>query len=237
MRIIIAIDIIDGKCVRLTKGDFGTKKVYNEDPLEVARMLEDNGIKYVHLVDLDGAREKKIINYRTLEKIAARTGLVIDFGGGIRSDDDLRAAFDSGARQVTAGSIAATDGDLFLRWLLHYGNEKIILGADFRDRKVSVSGWAETIDIDITDYISGYYEKGVKYTICTDAERDGMLEGPATDIYREILEKTGINLIASGGVSEMKDLDELRETGCEGVIIGKAIYEGRINLKNLKDLC
>ncbi len=237
MRIIIAIDIIDGKCVRLTKGDFGTKKVYNEDPLEVARMLEDNGIKYVHLVDLDGAREKKIINHRILEKIAARTGLVIDFGGGIRSDDDIRAAFDSGAQQVTAGSIAATDGDLFQRWLLHYGNDSIILGADFRERKVSVSGWEETLDIDIINYISGHHEKGVKYTICTDAERDGMLDGPSTDIYKEILEKTGINLIASGGVSEMKDLDELREIGCEGAIIGKAIYEGKINLKDLKDLC
>lgn len=237
MRIIIAIDIIDGKCVRLTKGDFGTKKVYNEDPLEVARMLEDNGIKYVHLVDLDGAREKKIINHRILEKIAARTGLVVDFGGGIRSDDDIRAAFDSGAQQVTAGSIAATDGDLFQRWLLHYGNDSIILGADFRERKVSVSGWEETLDIDIINYISGHHEKGVKYTICTDAERDGMLDGPSTDIYKEILEKTGINLIASGGVSEMKDLDELREIGCEGAIIGKAIYEGKINLKDLKDLC
>jgi phosphoribosylformimino-5-aminoimidazole carboxamide ribotide isomerase len=237
MRIIIAIDIIDGKCVRLTRGDFDTKKVYNEDPLEIARMLEDNGIKYIHLVDLDGAREKKIINHRTLEKIAGRTGLIIDFGGGIRSDDDVRAAFDSGARQVTAGSIAATDRDLFIRWLLHYGNDSIILGADFRERKISVSGWTETLNIDITDYISDYYEKGVKYTICTDAERDGMLEGPATDVYREILEKTGISLIASGGVSELKDLDELRDIGCEAAIIGKAVYEGRINLKDLRNLC
>ncbi len=237
MRIIIAIDIIDGKCVRLTKGDFGTKIVYNEDPLEVARMLEDSGIKYVHIVDLDGAREKKIINHRILEKIAARTGLVIDFGGGIRSDDDVRAAFDSGARQITAGSIAATDEDLFMRWLLHYGHDSIILGADYRDRKVSVSGWAETLDIDIIKYVSDYYEKGVKYTICTDAEKDGMLEGPATDVYREILEKTGVSLIASGGVAEMKDLDELRDTGCEAAIIGKAIYEGKINLKDLRDLC
>lgn len=237
MRIIIAIDIIDGKCVRLTRGNFSTKKVYNEDPLEVAVMLEDNGIKYLHLVDLDGAREKRIINHRILEKIAGKTGLIIDFGGGIRSDDDVRAAFGSGASQVTAGSIAATDPDLFLRWLSQSGNEKIILGADCKDRKVAVSGWAESVDKDVKDYILHYAGKGVKYTICTDIERDGMLNGPSTDLYKDILEEVKINLIASGGISAMKDLDVLRDTGCEGAIIGKAIYEGRIKLKDLVDLC
>lgn len=237
MRIIIAIDIIEGKCVRLTMGNFSTKKIYNEDPLEVAVMLEDNGIRYLHLVDLDGAREKRIINHRVLEKIAVKTNLIIDFGGGIRSDNDLKAAFDSGAHQVTAGSIAATDPVLFLGWLSQFGNERMILGADCKNRKVAVSGWAESVDKDVKDYISDYAGKDVKYTIVTDVERDGMLNGPATELYNEILKDVKINLIASGGISTMKDLENLRKSGCEGAIIGKAIYERRILLKDLRDLC
>lgn len=237
MRVIIAIDIIDGKCVRLAKGDFGTKKIYNEDPLEVAREIEDNGIRYLHLVDLDGAREKRIINHRVLENIAGKTDLIIDFGGGIRSDNDVRAAFNSGARQITAGSIAATDPELFLKWLAESGNEKIILGADFKNRKVAVSGWSESVAKDIKDYIRDYASKGVKYTVCTDIERDGMLSGPSTELYKEITGEVDINLIASGGIASLKDLDDIREAGCEGVIIGKAIYEGRIKLRELRDLC
>ncbi|HBE42634.1 MAG TPA: 1-(5-phosphoribosyl)-5-[(5-phosphoribosylamino)methylideneamino]imidazole-4-carboxamide isomerase [Bacteroidales bacterium] len=237
MRVIIAIDIIEGKCVRLTKGDFSTKKIYNEDPVEVARELEDNGIKYLHLVDLDGAREKRIINYRVLEKISAATDLVIDFGGGIRADDDVKAAFNAGALQVTAGSIAATDSDLFLKWLMQFGTDRIILGADCRERKVVVSGWTESVDEDIKDYISNYSEKGVRYAICTDIDRDGMLKGPSTELYKEIAGEVKINLIASGGISSLKDLVEINEAGCEGAIIGKAIYENRIKLKEIRDIC
>ena len=237
MRVIIAIDILDGKCVRLTKGDYGTKKIYNKDPLEVAREIEDNGISYLHLVDLDGAREKRIINHKILEKISLRTGLVIDFGGGIRSDEDLRTVFNSGANQVTAGSLAVTAPDMFLKWLSEFGNEKIILGADCRERMVTISGWTETSEENITDFISRYVSKGVKYSICTDVERDGMLTGPATGLYKEILGKVKINLIASGGISSPEDLDEIKEAGCEGAIVGKAIYEGKIKLKELRDIC
>ena len=237
MRIIIAIDILGGKCVRLTRGDYGTKKIYNEDPLEAAREIEDNGIRYLHLVDLDGAREKKIINYKILEKISLKTGLSIDFGGGIRSDEDIRIAFNAGAKQVTGGSIAITGQDLFLEWLRSYGNEKIILGADCRNRKVTISGWTETSDEDVTDFISRYYAEGVKYTICTDADRDGMMTGPSTDLYKEILGAVKISLIASGGIASLKDMEEIKAAGCEGAIIGKAVYEGKIKLKELRDLC
>jgi phosphoribosylformimino-5-aminoimidazole carboxamide ribotide isomerase len=237
MRIIVAIDILGGKCVRLTRGDYGTKKIYNEDPLDFAKEIEANGIRYLHLVDLDGARDKKIINYTILEKISSRTGLLIDFGGGIRSDDDLRIAFNSGAKQITAGSIAITAPDLFLDWLTRFGNEKIILGADCKDRKISTAGWSETSDEDVIEFISRYLAKGIKYAICTDIERDGMLTGPSTDLYREILATVKIDLIASGGITSLKDLEELAATGCEGAIIGKAIYEGKIKLKELRDLC
>jgi len=237
MRVIAAIDIIDGNCVRLTRGDYNTKKIYSGDPLCTAMELEDNGIKYLHLVDLDGAREKKIINYRILEKIASKTSLIIDFGGGIRTDHDVKAAFDYGAVQITAGSIAAIDPGLFLKWLSDFGNERIILGADCRERKIAVSGWAESVDKDIKEYISEYCEKNVKYVICTDIERDGMLKGPSTDLYKEIAEEVKVNLIASGGITSLKDLEAVREAGCEGAIIGKAIYEGRIKLKEIKDLC
>jgi phosphoribosylformimino-5-aminoimidazole carboxamide ribotide isomerase len=237
MRIIIALDIIGGKCVRLTRGDFDTKKVYNEDPLEVAKELEDNGIRYLHLVDLDGAKNKKITNIKVLEKIIANTNLQIDFGGGIRSDEDIKSVFDSGATQVTAGSIAVTNRDLFMKWLAEYGPDKLILGADYKNRMVSTGGWLENTDKDIISFLADYREAGVKYTICTDIERDGMLKGPATSLYREILECVKIKLIASGGVSSVKDVEEVRETGCEGIIIGKAFYEGKITLKELGKQC
>ena len=233
----MAIDIIGGKCVRLTRGDFNTKKVYNEDPLEVARQVEDNGIKYLHVVDLDGAKNKKIENLKVLEKIAGNTSLKIDFGGGIRSDEDMRIVFSAGAWQVTAGSIAVTDPELFMRWLSVYGPEKLILGADYKDRKISASGWMEDSGKDLISFLSGYKNKGVRYTVCTDIDRDGMLKGPAIKLYKEILETVDINLIASGGISSLKDVDEIRETGCEGVIIGKAFYEGKITLKELGRQC
>jgi phosphoribosylformimino-5-aminoimidazole carboxamide ribotide isomerase len=237
MRIIVAIDIIEGKCVRLTRGDFKTKKIYNEDPLEVAIQLEDNGINYLHLIDLDGAKNKKLENIRTLEKIAWKTKLRIDFGGGLRTYDDLMTAFNAGARQVTAGSTAVLAPRLFIDWLSKLGQEKLILGADCIDRKVSTGGWLENSDKEIISFISDYKSKGVKYTICTDIKKDGMLQGPSTELYKEILDSVKINLIASGGISSLKDIEEVRIAGCEGVIIGKAVYEGKITLKELGKLC
>ncbi len=237
MRIIVALDIIGGKCVRLTQGKFNTKKVYNEDPLEVARQIEDNGIKYLHLVDLDGAKNKKIENLSVLEKIAWKTKLKIDFGGGIRSYDDLINTINSGARQVTVGSIAYTNPHLFLDWLAKLGQEKLILGADCYDKRVSTNGWAETSEKDIISFISEYKSKGVKYTICTDIKKDGMLQGPSTDLYKEILGSVKINLIASGGITSLKDLENLKQSGCEGAIIGKAVYEGKLTLKELGKQC
>jgi phosphoribosylformimino-5-aminoimidazole carboxamide ribotide isomerase len=237
MRIIVALDIIEGKCVRLTQGDFRTKKVYNEDPLEVARQIEDNGMKYIHLVDLDGAKNKKIENIKALEKIAGKTRLKIDFGGGLRSYEDLITVFNAGARQVTAGSVALTKPHLFMEWLTKLGQEKLILGADCIDRKVSTSGWLENSDIDIVSFISDYKSKGVKYTICTDIKKDGMLKGPSTALYKDILSSVKIKLIASGGVSSIKDINDLREAGCEGTIIGKAVYEGKLTLKELGRQC
>lgn len=237
MRIIVAIDIIEGKCVRLTRGDFKTKKVYNEDPLEVAIQLEDNGINYLHLIDLDGAKNKKLENIRTLEKIAWKTKLRIDFGGGLRTYDDLMTAFNAGARQVTAGSTAVTDPKLFIEWLSKLGQEKLILGADCIDRKVSTGGWLDNSDKEIISFISDYKAKGVKYTICTDIKKDGMLQGPSTELYKEILDSVKINLIASGGISSLNDIEDVRKAGCEGVIIGKAVYEGKITLKELGKLC
>jgi phosphoribosylformimino-5-aminoimidazole carboxamide ribotide isomerase len=237
MRIIVALDIIGGKCVRLTRGDFNTKKVYNEDPLEIARQIEDNGLKYIHLVDLDGAKNKKIENLNVLEKIAWKTNLKIDFGGGLRSYEDLITVFNAGARQITAGSIAVTDPHLFMEWLTKLGQEKLILGADCIDRKVSTGGWLEHSDKDIISFISDYRSRGVKYTICTDIKKDGMLQGPSIALYKEILETTAISLIASGGISSYKDIEDLREAGCEGAIIGKAVYEGKLTLKELGRQC
>jgi phosphoribosylformimino-5-aminoimidazole carboxamide ribotide isomerase len=237
MRIIIAIDIIDGKCVRLTRGDFKTKKVYNEDPLEVALQIEDNGINYLHLVDLEGAKNKKLENIKVLEKIAWKTKLKIDFGGGLRSYEDLLTVFNAGARQVTAGSIAVTNQGLFLEWLTKLGQEKLILGADCIDRKVSTGGWLDSSDKEIISFISDYRSKGVKYTICTDIKKDGMLQGPSTSLYKEILSAVKINLIASGGISSLKDIEAVKEAGCEGAIVGKAVYEGKITLKELGKIC
>jgi phosphoribosylformimino-5-aminoimidazole carboxamide ribotide isomerase len=234
MRIIPAIDILGGKCVRLTKGDYATQKVYNENPLEVAKAFEANGMQYLHLVDLDGARSKHIVNYKVLESIAKNTSLKIDFGGGIKSDADVKMAFDHGASQITGGSIAVQDPSLFLAWLTTYGSEKIILGADASHRKVATQGWLERSDTDVVDFIAGYEQKGISYVVCTDIAKDGMLQGSSTELYREILQRTNVRLIASGGVASMDDVLQLKEIGCEGVIIGKAIYEGKILLKQLR---
>ncbi len=237
MRIIVALDIMGGKCVRLSKGDFSTKKVYSSDPLEVARQVEDHGIEYIHLVDLDGARNKRITNLGILEKIATATSLHIDFGGGIRSSRDLHNAFNSGAIQVTCGSISVTDRPLVLEWLSEWGEDKIILGADSADRNIATEGWTENSGSDIISFITWYRERGIKYAICTDIEKDGMLQGPSTDLYREILRIPGLNLIASGGISSVGDLETLSAIGCEGAIVGKALYEGILDLKDIARLC
>lgn len=237
MRIIPAIDIINGKCVRLTKGDYSTQKIYNENPLEIAREFEDNGIQYLHLVDLDGAKSKHIVNHKILHEIATQTKLKIDFGGGLKSNEDLKIAFESGASQITGGSVAANDPVLFLEWLTIYGAEKIILGADCINRKIATHGWLESSEIEVVDFINEYKKKGVNYVICTDIAKDGMLQGTSNELYTEILSKTKIALIASGGVSSMADLVKLKEMKCEGAIIGKAIYEKKITLKELRKLC
>ncbi len=235
MRIIPAIDIIDGKCVRLSKGDYSTKKIYNENPLEVAKSFEGVGIKYLHLVDLDGAKSKQIVNYKILEQIAGKTNLKIDFGGGLKSDKDLNIAFECGANQVTGGSIAVKDPDVFKTWLKVYGPDKIILGADAQDEKVAISGWLESSDKELIPFIEGYKNEGVNYVICTDISKDGMLEGPSFELYKRILRQVPtIALIASGGISHFDELGQLAELGCEGTIIGKAIYENRISLKQLE---
>lgn len=233
MRIIPAIDIIDGKCVRLTKGDYSTQIIYNEDPLEVAKEFEANGIGYLHMVDLDGAKSSRIINQKILEQVATYTKLKIDFGGGIKSDDDIRIAFESGASQITGGSIAVKNRELFLEWVKKYGPDKIILGADCLNRKIATQGWLENSETDVVDFISDYQQKGIQFVICTDISKDGMLQGTSNELYKEILEKTNVKLIASGGVSSLDDLFKLKELGCEGTIVGKAIYEGRIKLNEL----
>ena len=237
MRIIPAIDIINGKCVRLTKGDYSTTKIYNENPLEQALQFEDYGIKYLHLVDLDGAKAKQIVNYKTLETLASKTNLHIDFGGGIKSDADVKLAFDLGAKQITLGSIAVQNPSLTLHLMQKYGADKIILGADCKDRKIASNAWLESSDLDIISFVSEYQKKGATYTIVTDIDKDGMLLGPAIAMYKEILAATKINLIASGGITSFDDLIQLKELGCEGAIIGKAIYEGTITLKKLSELC
>ncbi|WP_419211450.1 1-(5-phosphoribosyl)-5-[(5-phosphoribosylamino)methylideneamino]imidazole-4-carboxamide isomerase [Maribacter sp. X9] len=235
MRIIPAIDIIDGKCVRLSKGDYDTKKIYNEHPLEVAKEFEAHGIQYLHLVDLDGAKSKHIVNHQVLEQIAKQTHLKIDFGGGLKTDDDLRIAFESGASQITGGSIAVKDSDTFLSWIEKHGSNKIILGADAMDEKVAVSGWLEESKEELIPFIRAYQVKGIQYVICTDISKDGMLEGPSFDLYQRILQETqGLKLIASGGISTFDELPKLAEMGCEGTIIGKAIYENKISLKQLE---
>lgn len=237
MRIIPAIDIINGKCVRLTKGDYATQKTYSEHPLEVAKSFENHGIQYLHLVDLDGARSKHIVNQKVLYQIASKTNLKIDFGGGLKSDADLKIAFENGASQITGGSIAVSNPEIFERWLQIYGAEKIILGADAQNRKIATHGWKETSTLDVIEFIKNYESKGVQHVICTDIAKDGMLQGPSFELYAEILKETKIQLIASGGVSKFDDLLKLNELGCEGVILGKAIYEGKITLKELEKLC
>lgn len=236
MRIIPAIDIIDGNCVRLSKGDYNTKKIYNENPLEVAKQFEAHGITHLHLVDLDGAKSKHIVNHKILEQIATKTALKVDFGGGLKTDEDLRIAFESGASQITGGSIAVKNPDTFKSWLSKFGSDKIILGADAHHRKIAISGWLEESDDDVVEFINAYQKVGVSYVICTDISKDGMLEGPSFDLYQEILASTpDLKLIASGGISTFDELPKLAEMGCEGTIIGKAIYENRISLKQLED--
>lgn len=235
MKIIPAIDIIDGKCVRLSKGDYSTQKIYNENPLEVAKKFEAHGIQYLHLVDLDGAKSNRIINYKILEQIATKTTLKIDFGGGLKSDEDLKIAFECGANQVTGGSIAIKNPTVFENWIQKYGADKIILGADANNKKIAISGWLEESTQEVIPFIKNYQSKGIKYIICTDIAKDGMLEGPSFDLYQEILEQTNAcKLIASGGISSFDELPKLEQLGCEGTIIGKAIYEGRIRLKELE---
>ena len=239
MRIIPAIDIIEGKCVRLSKGDYNTKKIYNENPLEVAKNFEAHGIQYLHLVDLDGAKSKNIVNHKILEEIASKTNLKVDFGGGLKTDKDLQIAFECGAHQITGGSIAVKDPDIFKSWIQKFGSEKIILGADANNEKIAVSGWQEESSKELIPFIQEYQEEGINYVICTDISKDGMLEGPSFELYRRILEETSsedkkLKLIASGGISTFSELPELAELGCEGTIIGKAIYEGRIKMKELE---
>ncbi len=236
MRIIPAIDIIEGKCVRLSKGDYNTKRIYNENPLEVAKEFQDHGIHYLHLVDLDGAKAKHIVNYKVLEQIASKTNLKIDFGGGLKSNNDLHIAFGSGAAQITGGSIAVKDKELFTEWINQYGSDRIILGADALDEKVAISGWQEESKEELLPFIDYYRRKGIQYVICTDISKDGMLEGPSFDLYKKILKETPqVKLVASGGISTFAELPRLEEIGCEGAIIGKAIYENRISLKQLEN--
>lgn len=236
MRIIPAIDIINGKCVRLSKGDYSTQKIYNENPLEVAKMFEAHGVKYLHLVDLDGAKASHIVNHKVLESIASNTNLSIDFGGGLKSDDDLRIAFESGANQITGGSIAVKNPSTFKSWLKNYGADKIILGADANNEKVAVGGWLEESDEDLIPFIKNYVKEGISYVISTDISKDGMLQGPSFDLYKKILnEAPKIKLIASGGISCFEELPKLASMGCEGTIIGKAIYEYKISMKQLEN--
>ena len=232
--IIPAIDLIDAKCVRLSQGDYNQKTVYNENPLEVAKMFEGAGITRLHLVDLDGAKAKHIVNYKVLETIASKTNLIIDFGGGLKSDEDLKIAFECGAKMVTGGSIAVKGRETFLHWIETYGAEKIILGADAKDKMIAVSGWQEVSELSILDFIESYTSKGIRQVISTDIARDGMLTGPSIDLYKEIMAQfPARELIASGGIASMNDIHELNEMGIPGVITGKAIYEGRIKLEDI----
>lgn len=234
MKIIPAIDIIDGKCVRLSKGDYDTKKIYHENPLDIAKEYEAHGIQYLHLVDLDGAKAKTIKNLKTLEMLASQTTLIIDFGGGIKTRESLERAFNAGANQVTIGSIAVENPKLCEEWINEFGAEKLILGADCLNRKIKTSGWLTDSDLDVFDFIQSYENKGIKEVICTDISKDGMLAGPSFELYQEILNQSEIALIASGGISSLQDLQDLKEIGCSGAIMGKAIYEGKISLQELQ---
>jgi phosphoribosylformimino-5-aminoimidazole carboxamide ribotide isomerase len=233
MKIIPAIDIIGGQCVRLVQGSYDSKKIYHKNPVEQAKIFEDHGIRHLHLVDLDGAKSDTVVHHKILSDIARQTQLHIDFGGGIKNDQAIRMAFESGAHQVTCGSIAATHPERVFSWLQEFGPEKIILGADAKKRKIMTHGWYDSTDMDVVEYIRGYTLKGIKYVICTDIDKDGMLEGCAEDLYEEILQQTTARLIASGGVSSLSDIENLKRIGCEGVIIGKALYEGKITMADL----
>ena len=236
IELIPAIDIIDGKCVRLTKGDYATSKVYNEDPVEVALEIESYGLGRLHVVDLDGAKSKHVVNHRVLHRIASRTSLKIDFGGGIKSDEDLVIAFENGAQMVTVGSVASQQPELFLKWLEAYGGEKMILGADTRDGFISVNGWQEESRQELLPYLGEYLGHGVRNVLCTDIHKDGMLQGPSVELYRQIMATyPTLHLIASGGVSSLDDIRELDEAGIPAVVFGKALYEGRFTLKQLSD--
>lgn len=235
IELIPAIDIIDGKCVRLTKGDYGQKKVYNDDPVAQAKEFEKLGMKRLHVVDLDGAKAKHVVNVDVLRGITAATGLKVDFGGGIKSDDDIEKAFAAGASLVTIGSIAVSQPDTFMRWLDRYGADKVILGADVRNGLVSINGWKEDTSEKLLPFLARYVKAGVKNVLCTEISRDGTLSGPSTDLYREVMEAfPGIHLIASGGVGRNEDIIELDEVGIPAVVFGKAWYEGKINLEELK---
>ena len=234
IELIPAIDIIDGKCVRLSQGDYDTKKVYNENPLEVAKEFEANGIRRLHVVDLDGAKSKHVVNYRTLEMIATRTSLVIDFGGGIKTDEDMLIAFENGAQMVTLGSVAVKNPDLFKKWLGQYGVEKIILGADAKNKRIAVSGWMEDSSQELIPFLHDYTKEGIYKVLCTDISKDGMLQGPSIELYKEIMKEfPEMHLIASGGVSCLEDIIALEEAGIPAVVFGKALYEGRITMKDL----
>ena len=234
MHIIPAIDLIDGKAVRLTQGDYRQKTEYNARPLEVAQQFEDAGLTRLHLVDLDGAREKRVINWKVLEQIASKTRLHVDFGGGVQSDDDLRMVFECGAKQVTGGSIAVKQPDVLERWLSQHGPDKIILGADAKNEKIAVSGWEEGTDVWIYDFLEQWVEKGIQYVISTDVAKDGLLQGPSFDLYRNLQDRfPDLSIIASGGVSNLSDIEMLADMEIYGVIVGKAIYEGRVTLKEL----
>lgn len=231
IRVIPAIDIIEGKCVRLTQGDYSQKKVYGADPLDMALRFEGAGLRFLHLVDLDGAREKKVINYRIVERIASKTSLIVDFGGGIASDDDIHVAFECGVAKVNIGSVAVKKEELCLEWIERYGAERIILSADARKEKIAVSGWQEDTDISVYDLVEKYRTAGITEVACTDIECDGMLQGASHELYRSLREKfSDMKIIASGGVSSIKEIEELGELGLDGAIVGRAIYEGRIQL-------
>lgn len=235
IELIPAIDIIDGKCVRLSQGDYQSKKVYNENPLEVAKEFEANGIHRLHVVDLDGAASHHVVNYRVLDMIASRTSLVIDFGGGIKTDEDMLIAFENGAQMVTLGSVAVKKPDLFKKWLNQYGADKIILGADAKDKRIAVSGWLEDSQLDLMDFLHDYTKEGIRKVLCTDISKDGMLQGPSIELYKEIMEAfPEMHLIASGGVSCLQDIISLEEAGIPAVVFGKALYEGRITMNDLK---
>jgi phosphoribosylformimino-5-aminoimidazole carboxamide ribotide isomerase len=237
MRIIPAIDILNGKCVRLSKGDYNHQTIYSEDPVEVAITMEAHGIQFLHVVDLDGARSRHVVNHKILQAITTRTNLKTDFGGGVKSDADVEMALDCGASQITVGSIAVTDPEVVLSWLKQYGTDKIILGADCKDKMIATHGWEKQSGLDVLAFIADYSDKGIEHVICTDIAKDGMLGGPSFQLYKDILDLVKINLIASGGIASLQDLQHLKAIGCAGAIIGKAIYENKISLKELSTLC